>query len=420
MILGDPGSGKTTLLKHLAIKTANETKQLPIFIEIRIIASKSSFPEFESFLKELLPESQAPKSFFTRQLKQGNCIILLDAFDEVPVSRRKAIADWIEGITSKYPDNLFVASSRMVGFTVHLEGFEKFVITGFNDDMILSYLRNWTLKFQLGIQGDSPSARAKAEARAQQLSHIIMLNPSIRQLASNPFFLTIILLIYSYTARLPEKFGTLLDEIVNVMLESRDRAKKIGQHEISSSKTQYLLGQLALAMTESKVSNLDYEEIEKLLLGYLENLGIDSKQLWNVLREVSARSGLLVERREGGFGFSHFIFQEYFAATELARSHRGFEILSQHIDDDWWLEIVRLYAGLISDATNLIRTILEREQPVSPRNLILAAKCLVNSEYVESFLKSEISSQLKGLTGTDEDKQIEATHLLDAINGGRL
>ena len=42
--------------------------------------------------------------------------------------------------------------------------------------------------------------------------------------------------------------------------------------------------------------NFDKEEIENLLSDYLENLGIDSNQLWDALREMSARSADSTER----------------------------------------------------------------------------------------------------------------------------
>jgi formylglycine-generating enzyme required for sulfatase activity len=74
-----------------------------------------------------------------------------------------------------------------------------------------------------------------------------------------------------------------------------------------------------------------------------------------VLQHLAETVGLMVERPNGGFGFVHVNFQEYFAAVAIAqRAQRSIDtaldILRTHLDDDRWRNVTTLavaYIGVI-------------------------------------------------------------------------
>ncbi|NCC33645.1 MAG: NACHT domain-containing protein, partial [Chloroflexia bacterium] len=107
LLLGDPGSGKTTLMRHLAVicalerlGTRSQTLRVrtlygwpacpfPLYIPMRDLDLKTSDKDllqvYAQKLADLfakpLPGCDGP--FFAERLKQGGCLILVDAFDEV-------------------------------------------------------------------------------------------------------------------------------------------------------------------------------------------------------------------------------------------------------------------------------------------------------------------------------------------------
>lgn len=68
-----------------------------------------------------------------------------------------------------------------------------------------------------------------------------------------------------------------------------------------------------------------------------------------LLEHVRYRTGLLVERRPGIFGFAHLTFQEYLAACAIHEGNRlgvGTADLVQEHNDGRWKEVIALYSGL--------------------------------------------------------------------------
>jgi hypothetical protein len=110
VIRGDPGSGKTTLLRYLAVTCARAlrnskkhgdaadvvkkrllwtTRPFPIPVTLRRYSNVALWTERKSlihvFTQEIPDELRKdyPEGFFERKLAKGNCLILLDAFDEL-------------------------------------------------------------------------------------------------------------------------------------------------------------------------------------------------------------------------------------------------------------------------------------------------------------------------------------------------
>jgi hypothetical protein len=121
----------------------------------------------------------------------------------------------------------------------------------------------------------------------------------------------------------------------------------------------------------------------------LPKMGQPQEDALRIVREIRDRSGVLVERRPGAFGFSHLTFQEYLTALDYASRSR--ELLDR-IDDPWWHEVIALAAGIPGcDAAAIVNGFLNKK---TPRSIFMATKCLETAISVPLGLRKKVEEAL--------------------------
>ena len=108
------------------------------------------------------------------------------------------------------------------------------------------------------------------------------------------------------------------------------------------------------------------EELERYIGRFL---GIERRESQIVLREIQSQHGLLVERAEQVWSFSHLTFQEYLTARWFVE-HDELEALSKHVVSNYyddpacddlnmfsnhWNEVILMASELTSDKDNFLR-----------------------------------------------------------------
>ncbi len=115
------------------------------------------------------------------------------------------------------------------------------------------------------------------------------------------------------------------------------------------------------------------------------------EQSERVIRYLCERTGLLVERGDGLFGFYHRTFQEFFAARGLLLEGDGggevISLLRPYLFHPQWEEVVVHVAASLSAAraTSLLRVILDDPDPAGRflrRSQFLALRCLIDGAAV--------------------------------------
>ena len=219
VILGEPGAGKTTLLKYLAVICAEGRAEaelgltargggspLPIFIPLREFAAECATRDGDYCLLDYLYTHASehlmlnlPRNFLEEALAAGRCLVCLDGLDEVwAVDRRKAITDAVRALASRYRDNRYVVTSRIVGYNdapLDRRGFVHHTILPLTDADIAEFVRKWyTARERDAVHRDE---------RIKDLLDTLEREPRIRDLARNPLLLTIIALMHRIEAELP-------------------------------------------------------------------------------------------------------------------------------------------------------------------------------------------------------------------------
>ena len=101
------------------------------------------------------------------------------------------------------------------------------------------------------------------------------------------------------------------------------------------------------------------DQIEKLLEEMLaDEQFIDGAA---VLKSIEVQHGVLVERAEGIYSFSHLTLQEYLTAQYIDDHRQIEQLVSEHLTKQRWREVFLLVAGLMRGGADELLLLMEKE-----------------------------------------------------------
>ncbi len=453
VILGDPGSGKTTLLSYLALKHATALRdghseagadlgapRFPIFLRIAEYAESGAWrtQSLSDTLASHYSRLECPVTgladLIERELKQGNCLVLLDGLDEVvSADERRAVVKRIEDFIRRYDDqgNRFVITSRVAGYRSAplASDFAHYTAQEMDDAQIRRFLECWCPAVEAAQTPDlSVTLRQeKAQREIDGILRAITTTPGVRRLAANPLLLHILALIHHTGAKLPQK----RIELYKLAADTLARTWRIAQgiHESALIKDEYLtrlLGKLAYWMHCNKPSGIATEQEVYAVLG--EEWARIKGLLWDAaephpdikievkrfLLAVREHTGLFVERAPRRYGFMHLTFEEYYAARHLvANASKRVKLIRHHLHDPRWDEPILLALGFVGldyseDAAELFAAAIlaegelaedlglspGRHEKILGRDFLFALHCLADQIPAELQLHKRLVSRL--------------------------
>ena len=314
ILLGDPGSGKTTLLNYLVWLLGRPSEnvlidrlgwRLPVPMALRELHLRG-VADFDgllgAFLGHAMSEPLREGEYLNEMLGTGQAFILLDGIDEVGdqtarTNLRRAVFDGF----ARYPDCLWVLSSRIVGYdeapfvvgyddtpfdrhpfndaplgkgrgsplegpAVHEDAGEYsndrppsshgkasmrrashgFSATGRRPDdapvvtrFIASFDDTRIAAFARKWYVQREAAAIRAGADASHLVRAVHADPAILRLARVPNLLTMMALIHRIETNLPHGRALLYDRIAEAYLESIDKFRGLhsGAHDLPQKKS---------------------------------------------------------------------------------------------------------------------------------------------------------------------------------------
>ena len=424
VILGSPGSGKSVLLRYLAATCAesgSEDALLPLFLRLRyyeqdrdltlIAENASKFAETELQLP-------MPAGFFQNALRDGRCLVLLDALDEVPSEARYSVARRIEQLARNHPGCRFVVTSRIAAYDeapLDETLFARYEVQPMEDSGITAFVNR---RF-------GPDS-----AQATGLQRIFKTESAVRSLASNPLMLTIINLIYHESGRetgLSLKRAGFYKKAVEILIEDKDdegRLVDADGREFFQNRED-ILAAIAHRLHLAGRETIEKPDLQRFVAQFLEGeIKVPAREARRQSEDFAElaeqRTGLLV-RQEGGqgeFEFLHPTFREYLTAQHIRYSlpsvsspETYWAEVKDHVTDPHWREVILFLLASLEEehCTYLTSEILAAgdfammyERSSSSLNLdewissglFMAANALTNQSRMTPQLQQEIIDRL--------------------------
>ncbi|MBD2119664.1 NACHT domain-containing NTPase [Trichocoleus sp. FACHB-262] len=350
MVLGGPGAGKSTFLRKLGLEALKGTQGgyehecIPVLIELKSFTSSKINIE-KAIAQEFkicgFPHSEEAT---TQLLEQGKLLILLDGLDEVPGRNLNEAICQIQNFVDQYDQNRFIASCRLAAYRHNFRRFTDVAMADFDASQIKQFIHNW-------FRSD-----ADQQAGTGQKCWELLLKPenaAAKELAHSPLLLTLLCLVYDRSQNFPNNRSVLYRKALRVLLEEWASEKRILRDEIyqglSTELEEILLSEIAYSAFKSDRLFFSQGEIVSQIKTFLTDNLNAPKHLNGeaVLDAIAIQQGILVERAEDVFSFSHLTLQEYLTAQYIADNHQVARLVADHLTDPRWQEVFLLVAGLM-------------------------------------------------------------------------
>lgn len=364
MVLGKPGSGKSTFLRRTGLEALKGERGslrhrcIPVLLELKrfntneIDLAKAIADELSNFG---FPETE---TFTLKLLEQGKLLLLMDGLDEVPIIHQDAVIRAIQDFVTRYERNRYIASCRIAAYQSAWNRFQDIELADFDEDQIQQFICNW-------FQSEANREVQAAERFWESLNDPN--NVAAKELAHTPLLLTLLCRIYKHEQKLPSSQATLYHKALDNLLEDWAKEKKLQQDPIyqgfSNEVEKDLLSQIAYQGSVNDQVFFTQEELIEQVKVYLSDM-VDKPKYLNgkaILDAISIQQGILVERAEYIFSFSHLAFQEYLTAQYIRRDFNLIKSsVDQHLDNPNWREIFILVSSLLRNGDKFIGLMEER------------------------------------------------------------
>lgn len=242
LIVDRAGMGKSTLTKRLLIDVVEKDDKLPVYVELRRIAPKEPLM---MFLEDCLSLDDNGKTFFECDLREGNVMLFLDGFDEVKVEHRAWLRRDIQNFVTRYPQCVFVITSRPEDDFQDFVGFVTYSISPLNLQESYSLLRKHDTT--------EPIAELLIDKLQQRE------NKGIQEYLKTPLLVSLLYAAFNYKHTIPLKKHLFYEQVFDAFFARHDLTKEGG-------------------CVHDKLSKLDSDDFERVL----RLLGLDCMKSQNV------------------------------------------------------------------------------------------------------------------------------------------
>lgn len=348
ILLGEAGEGKTVCFTALAIELLakrHKEPDTPIPVLVRLF----NYNPPENTLEELIAQQLSLHGL--TEVGPGNVahllskchFVLLDGLNEVE-DPEPLISD-INKLTRKAPESRYFLSCRKAVYDdlrEYLVADKVWQLVPFRQEDIeelLAHLFETDTDLTRHPRGWLEDAR-------------------MVEVLGNPFFLSLFVSLHPVMFRSPQNRAELCQAFV-VELERREKVKARGMPAAFSSLT-LMLETIAFRMQEQHQTYLSTDEGRELAreIRHADWAGQEPKVSWAEMQTV-LESYPLLKYQLGQVAFTHQLFQDFFAASTLAKrmDTSNDELFKAYLNDPWWHYSIVLLCGLRHDSSEVLHHI---------------------------------------------------------------
>ncbi|MGA7935895.1 MAG: NACHT domain-containing protein [Kovacikia sp.] len=364
MVLGGPGAGKSTFLRKMGLEALKgvsggyEHECIPVLLELK------SFSRAEIEIEQAIAQEfricgfPSPDVVTEKLLEQGKLLILLDGLDEVPSKNVDSAIHQIQNFVDQYDKNRFIASCRVAAYRHNFRRFTDVGMADFGQAQIQQFINNWFYS-----EADREAGTAQKCWNLLKKSE----NRAAKELAQSPLLLTLLCLVYHNSQNFPQNRSVLYRKALRVLLEEWAAEKRIFQDGIyqglSTELEEVLLSEIAYKGFEANRLFFSQREVVDQIRAFLaENLNAPKHLNGEaVLEAIAIQQGILVERAQDVFSFSHLTLQEYLTAQYIDDHHLTHKLVTDHLSHERWQEVYLLVAGLMRGGADSLLLAMEAQ-----------------------------------------------------------
>lgn len=380
VLVGSAGSGKSTFTQFVTLCMAGEILKkseanleifnsdvyqeklvpwpdgtyLPVCVELRSFVQSNQFPAIGTkgtaqhlinFIdSEYWFEHGASIEFFLKQ-KELNILLMLDGLDEVPKASeaRERIRDAIADFTMSYPTCKMLVTSRPQAYNEPVWqlsnlGFYKTSLASLNKEQREYFVKQWYWQFKEIGRIDETQWTARIKNLVREIERHFYL----RELASNPLLLTMIIGVNELNGVISGiNRAELYEESVKLLLDRWNRRRGDNFPAITDAlgvdietirrKLEELAFHIHLDQDSTSAPGyIAYDKLAETLQAVLTN---ETSTLQDLMDYLNERSGILIADSPTLFRFPHKSLQEFMVACYFIQAgdyHRISDLVGQN------------------------------------------------------------------------------------------
>lgn len=433
VFLGSPGSGKTTLLRYLAFTFASKRSQewdsriiLPLFVNLAQYASagkedllgyavetavKNMIPKRKEVVKRNLEES------IDRYLSKGKCeerlVFLMDGLDETG-EKREIISSEIDRIGNLYEKSFVIVTSRVTGYLeAPLRGFDHYIIKDLTIEDIRTYVENVFLILTAEQNKCTDHQEIGPEILLERQNYLIRQieeNQALRRIASNPLYLSCLVLIAGDPEKdLPKTRAALYQKCFDDSLMKWELKRLHRSGWETPLNAEYLLKafeEICWVIHRALFGSIEADPTKQLLEEHLS----ESFPFIDQAIDFWIESGVLITARtKRGHNIilpRHLSFLEYGFAKKLSnlwndeRKRKDiWKHLHENLNNRYLFEPLLLFVGLLEDPGTFFSKMLKVRNDIFYNNTFLVCQAIANCDrqLVKKEVYQKVLNILKGL-----------------------
>lgn len=314
VICGTGGLGKTMLMKYLFVEASDNGDLVPIYIRLRKYDSYIDSTDLLDYINDIVGTYNVvmAKKQLDYCLKTGRLLLLFDGLDEVRHNKRKVCEERIQELQKKYPDNIYIVSSRHGGLSdAELRSFSFVELCPLDETRACELILKLTYSSAKGIRF------------VQALKNKWYIQR--KDFASNPLLLTIMFMTYDENNRISNQLMDFYEKAFNALYSKHDAYKEgVYQREflakdLGMNDFKKLFSYLCFHSYKRGQYEFTYDEIIKYINKGFKKLEIKNKNITaeDFLADIQEIVCLIV--LEDAYRFTHRSFQSYFAACYVSQ-----------------------------------------------------------------------------------------------------
>lgn len=317
IITGSGGSGKTILLRHLLLDSLLSGTAFPLLVELRNLNDSSN----KSLRSEIVDNLRAngfglSEDYINRSLAEGLFVLLLDGFDEIQFTQRKALELEIRKLATSTSCQIVITSRP----DSNLQSWEKFTNVEISN---LTLDEACELVEKVKFDDDIKMRFVKSLRSGIFATHEFFL--------SNPLLLSIMLLTYGDSADIPKRLSSFYMQAYEALFQQHDALKASFRRERKTDLDIYEFARLfsgfSVVSYDARAFRFSRTDGIAFVRKAAEITGVTRASSDGFLDDAKQSVCLLLE--DGlELAFAHRSFQEYFAARFIAESN---EILQKKL-----------------------------------------------------------------------------------------